>query len=317
MPPGFTVEHLPYHDYPGVDVSRWNHFLRLELEEIFRFHDPAVIVFDGNMPYGGLMAALATRPRAWSAWLRRGLWREGSGAEALKREAGFDVVLEPGELAAAMDAGPTTTSRERTRALAPVRLVDKSLPREAARAALDLPASGLCALVQLGSGNNYDYAAARARVRQLLLAVAGHARWWRSPPPSPPSPLVPADGVRHLAVYPLGRYLAAFDLAVSAAGYNGFHELLLGRVPTLFVPNEHPIMDDQGARARWAERRGLAFAAAADDPYAIGRKLALLLDPDRRSALQSAMARLDPANGAVEAARIVTEMAYTLRADRA
>ena len=76
-------------------------------------------------------------------------------------------------------------------------------------------------------------------------------------------------------------------------------------------------MDDQGARTGWAERRGLAFTAAADDPYAIGRKLALLLEPDRRSALQSAMARLDPANGAVEAARIVTEMAYTLRADRA
>ena len=197
-----------------------------------------------------------------------------------------------------------------------MRLVDESLTREAARAALDLPASGLCALVQLGSGNNYDYAAARARVRQLLLAVPDVTPVEIASPIAA-QPLVPADGVRHLAVYPLGRYLAAFDLAVSAAGYNGFHELLLGQVPTLFVPNEHPIMDDQGARARWAERRGLAFAAAADDPYAIGRKLALLLDPDRRAALQDGMARLNPANGAVEAARIVTEMAYTLRADRA
>jgi UDP:flavonoid glycosyltransferase YjiC (YdhE family) len=262
------------------------------------------------------MAALVTRPRAWSAWLRRGLWREGSGAEALKREAGFDVVLEPGELAAAMDAGPTTTSRERTRSLAPVRLVDESLTRDAARAALDLPEAGLRVLVQLGSGNNYDYAAARARVRQLLQFLPDTTLVEVSSPIAA-RPLAPADGVRHLAVYPLGRYLAAFDLAVSAAGYNGFHELLLGGVPTLFVPNEHPIMDDQGARARWAERRGLAFAAAADDPYAIGRKLALLLDPDRRAALQAGMALLDPANGAVDAARIVTEMAYTLRADRA
>jgi UDP:flavonoid glycosyltransferase YjiC (YdhE family) len=313
---GIAVEHLPYHDYTGVDVSRWNHFLRLELEEILRFHDPAVIVFDGNMPYGGLMAALGTRPRAWSAWLRRGLWREGSGAEALKREAGFDMVLEPGELAAAMDSGPTTTSRERTRSLAPVRLVDESLTRDAARATLDLPEVGPCVLVQLGSGNNYDYAAARARVRQLLQPLPD-ITLVEVASPIAVRPAAPADGVRHLAVYPLGRYLAAFDLAVSAAGYNGFHELLLGQVPTLFVPNEHPIMDDQGARARWAERRGLALAAAADDPYAIGRKLALLLDPDRRSALRAGMARLDSANGAVEAARIVTEMAYTLRADRA
>jgi UDP-N-acetylglucosamine:LPS N-acetylglucosamine transferase len=87
-------------------------------------------------------------------------------------------------------------------------------------------------------------------------------------------------------------------------------------VPTLFVPNEHPMMDDQGGRARWAERRGLARAATANDPYALGRKLNELLEPERREEFRAAMSRLRPADGAQEAASAVAEMAYTLRADR-
>jgi UDP:flavonoid glycosyltransferase YjiC (YdhE family) len=249
--------------------------------------------------------------------MRRPFWRPGTGAEALQREGAFDAVLEPGELAASLDKGPTTTSRERTRTLAPVWLVDAEeiLTREEARTALGLPQAGQCVLVQLGSGNNFDYASARRRVGQLLASredvVAVEAV---SPIADRPSEAGPE--LRRTSIYPLGRYLAAFDLAVSAAGYNAFHELLLGGVPTLFVPNEHPIMDDQAARAGWAERRGLALAASVSDPYGLTRKLHRLLEADERAAMRARMERLERTNGAAEAARIVTEMAYTLRADR-
>jgi UDP:flavonoid glycosyltransferase YjiC (YdhE family) len=315
---GVPVEHLPYHEYARVDVERWNGFLRLELGEMLRFYDPAVLVFDGNMPYGGLMAAVAGRPAGWAAWMRRAMWRPGANTDALKRERAFDVVLEPGELAAAVDRGPTTRSRGLTRALAPVRLCDPAemLPRAEARAALGLPAEGPCVLLQLGSGNNFDFARARRRAREVVAGVPGATLVAvESPIAEREAPEEP--DARTVRLYPLGRHLAAFDAAVSAAGYNAFHELLLSGVPTLFVPNEHPIMDDQGARARWAERCGLALCAPASEPYALGRKLrALLLDHDRRLELATAMARLDRTNGASEAAAVVAEMAYTLRADR-
>ena len=54
------------------------------------------------------------------------------------------------------------------------------------------------------------------------------------------------------------RTRAERERAIAAAGYNTFHEQVLGAIPTLFVPNEADEMDLQASRARWAEltRRG-------------------------------------------------------------
>ncbi len=68
------------------------------------------------------------------------------------------------------------------------------------------------------------------------------------------------DGVVGLeATFPMSRYFAAFDLAVAAAGYNAFHELIAFAVPTLFVPMPRNT-DDQAARARWAAEAGVGLA---------------------------------------------------------
>ena len=58
--------------------------------------------------------------------------------------------------------------------------------------------------------------------------------------------------------FPLSRRFRAFDLAVSAAGYNSFHELLRFGIPTLFIPNQDTALDDQQGRAQFAADRGLA-----------------------------------------------------------
>jgi predicted glycosyltransferase len=53
----------------------------------------------------------------------------------------------------------------------------------------------------------------------------------------------------------LAERMRAFDLAISAAGYNTFHELMLAGIPTLFLPQEK-IADEQDRRAARAVDAG-------------------------------------------------------------
>ena len=62
--------------------------------------------------------------------------------------------------------------------------------------------------------------------------------------------------------FPFSRRFRAFDLAVSASGYNSFHELLRFGIPTLFIPNRNTALDDQRARARFAADTGLAHVSS-------------------------------------------------------
>ena len=171
---GFLAEYLPFHTYLGCDIGRWNSFLREELNELISFYDPRVFVFDGHVPYGGLVGALDDNRQLASVWCRRGMWGSHQGAETIKRERHFDAVIEPGDLAESFDQGLTTRYRERTRTVAPIRLLDPEEmldARRGARRALGLRAQDPAALVLLGSGNNYDY----EPVRKVVFARLGRA----------------------------------------------------------------------------------------------------------------------------------------------
>lgn len=314
---GYTTEFLPFHAYLGADHNRWNSYLARELAEIVAFYDPSVLVFDGNMPYAGLVQTLQSASRLWGVWIRRGFWPEGASRVALEREKAFDAVIEPADLAELHDTGLTTESRSRTRRVAPVRLLDDAelLPREAAREELGLPQDGTAVLIQLGAGTSYDFTRFQERCLDLLLARPRVSVSILESPISFDSPEL-RPGVRSLRLFPASRHLRAFDAAISAAGYNSYHELLLAGTPTLFVPNEHPQVDNQLIRAEHAARLGFGLVSRTSQPYELMEKLDLLLDPESQQAMRRRMATLDQTNGAAQAARIIEEMAFAVRADR-
>ena len=77
------------------------------------------------------------------------------------------------------------------------------------------------------------------------------------------------------------------------------------------------MMDDQLLRARYAERGGYAITVRASDPYRLRGALEILLDPAERAAMRERMRAIAiPRDGAREAARIIEEMAFAVRADR-
>ncbi len=311
---GMMVEYLPYFRSVGLEHPVWEHSLRRDFRDILGFYRPQVIVFDGNVPYMGMLDALKDFPEIWRVWQRRGLWRPGMGVQHVKRESHFDVVIEPGEIAAPMDRGPTATSRGRTLALPPVRFLrqDEALSRKAARTVLGLADDRPAILLQLGSGNNFATREIGLRVWRYLTerpveqAPAVVLAQWRISDNTDPWP----EEIIRLTSFPFARFLNAFDGAVALAGYNTFHENIAAGLPTLFLSNENPEHDEQHHRAEFGAMRGLCLAARSHDRFGILRGLDMLLDYDRRKAMREACRTLPAENGADLLASYLGHLAY-------
>lgn len=139
----------------------------------------------------------------------------------------------------------------------PVTLGEASegLTRAEARRALGLPRTGRCALVGAGAGGDGGANDSILQTVELLREAAPSYL-----PVVAEGPLAAAGSfaeARTVRVTPLQRYLAAFDVAVVAAGYNTAHELAKAAVPTVLYAQERPF-DDQAARAKRFAEAGLA-----------------------------------------------------------
>lgn len=314
---GFMAEFIPFFRSSGMDQSTWHLTLRAELVEMFRFYRPNVVVLDGNVPYDGLLNALAEFPEIWKVWLRRAMWPPGVGEHLLKHQSEFDAVLEPGELAADVDRGLTVNRRRDSRCVAPIGYLqqEEALGRQTARTVLGLDSERPAVFLQLGSGNNMHLDTIRSLVIERLLSDARRdvpqivvGEWQVG--------LNKSDLPEHVTVlrsFPFARFLPAFDFAVALAGYNTFHENLHACLPTLFLGNEHPEQDEQWLRAEYARVRGWALSARANNLYDIAERLSELSDPATQATLRSACRNIPDENGADDAASYLTELAHTRR----
>ena len=307
---GFPVEYMASHGSTGAGSDwRWSRRLTARLAAAIDEAAPRVLVFDGILPYDPLLAAMKRVPV--TVWSRRGMWQPGASAIPLTRSDLFDAILEPGEFAASADSGPTSRRRDEAHQVAPIVFLDDSeiLPRDEAQRELGLEPGRPAILVQLGQGA--EVAAANDRCLRVLaarddvqVAAASSAIAGLLDVP---------EGVVHLrSAYPMSRYYAAFDGAVSAAGYNVFHELVRLEVPALFVPMRRET-DDQPARARYAAQAGVGLAVDGPGDGQINERLHELLDPERRRAMRDKLRELRPDNGAQDAAEWLQRLAGDLQ----
>jgi hypothetical protein len=310
---GVHVEYLSSYQTPGAGSEwSWHRRLRSRLRALLDELEPRALVFDGVHPYVSVLDVLNERPELPAVWCRRAMWRPGAGREFLATAGAFDVVLEPGELAAEDDRG--LTAREDSSRVPPIVLLDEDelLDRAGAEAELGLEPRRLNALVQVGAGSD----AVDRTVARCLERLAREPGFQVAALESSISRRldVPA-GVVHLRDrFPMSRYYRAFDLCVSGAGYNAFHELIHLAVPSLFVPMPREL-DDQAARARWAERAGVGVSVARPEGPDLEDRLDELLDSGRREGFARRARELDPGNGAGRAAAIVADLAEGGRPD--
>jgi UDP:flavonoid glycosyltransferase YjiC (YdhE family) len=232
----------------------------------------------------------------------------------MSRRQVFDMVVEPGELAAALDRGLTVAERSETLRVAPITLLgnDELLSREQARAHLGLDRDRPCVLLMLGSYRTGE-----------TDAISGHAldrlAEWEDAQIAVPKSMTPASRAAlppnavGIDAHPLSRYFNAFDAALSGAGYNAFHELVGAGVPTVFVPQTTKT-DDQVARARFAAGEGLGLDLHPFSEARLDECLAVVRDPVARDAMRTRLAELPSTDGAAEAAEAIAVLVEEGRA---
>nr|WP_301288446.1 glycosyltransferase [Natronospira proteinivora] len=245
---GFDADYFVSHFWSASGSEAWNRELAYRMTLMLRAVRPVAVVFDGTIPFRGLVEACRQFDDIPFIWSRRGSNRPDARPVPVDEDF-CDLLLEPGEIG---DEYRVISEREDYRrvALEPVTLLaaDELLSREAARTELGLAPDEQYALFSLGSGNQKDTREIASGLAAGLIERDVKAVW-AQPPIAIREPLLPPQ-VERIRCYPLARYLRAFDLFVGAAGYNSCCELLLAGIPALLVPNRQLTTDDQLRRAR-------------------------------------------------------------------
>jgi hypothetical protein len=292
---GFPVQFVAHHHATGEDPVPWNVRLGQEIDLLFQHIDAESFVYDVGFVYDGVIQSLTQREYIRAIWIRRALW-PAHHASYLGAKVHFHDVVEPGDLAETLDDGPTVAERNKVWRVPPVLRTDPEtrLTREQARAALGLSPEETVIVVDLAGSSEAGFAEARDTIIAALLSRPGvkvvelssalvvkHRGLPRRP------------GHISMSLNPAFHYSRAFDGAVARAGYNTFHESLLGAIPTLFIPSEGPDMDRQILRAQFAAERGLGLLLRIGEIAAeLKRATDALLDPARRADMVTACSAL-------------------------
>lgn len=300
---GFGAEYFVSHYWSASSTFAWNSELAIRFRMVLDQVRPAAVVFDGTWPFQGFMTATQSYGAPALVWSNRGLMKSSVGTVPVDENA-FDLVIQPGELGASMQES-VLPSGNRKLLVPPVCLLenDELLSREAARAALGLTPDGRYALFSLGPGNLKDVSGiGHGLIRDF--EAAGYQVAWACAPISVKDVDLPA-GVKPLSLYPLARYLHAFDVFVGAAGYNACCEVVQAGIPTLLVPNVE-LADDQMRRAQMVAATIPAVVSTCETTAQRKETVSALL------AKVSAVGHQPPAiamNGAALAADAILELA--------
>jgi UDP:flavonoid glycosyltransferase YjiC (YdhE family) len=271
---GFEADYLVSPFWSHTPIMEWNRELAVRVGLMLEALDPQVVVFDGTWPFPGLLDACDAHGVPRRVWSNRQLHKPDAEKVPVA-ETLFDLVIEPGEIGTAFSVERAAQPGRKVRT-PPVTLFDAhELPdRERARSELGLDQRSRYALFTLGPGNLKDVGDIARRLIEIF-GLHGYTIVWARAPITVRDVMLP-DGVVPISVYPLARFLRAFDVVASAAGYNSCYEIAQAGVPALLVPNTQ-VMDDQTARAhRLADHARIVVSACETDAEAVAAVARLL-----------------------------------------
>lgn len=243
---GFEADYFVSEFWSRSHINAWNHELAIRFGLMLEEVRPHAVLFDGTWPFHGFMDACDTRKVPVRVWSNRGLHKTDFAPVPVP-ESAFDLVIRPGEIGTEF-----TVEREqrpgRKVTTPPVTMLSQGelLNRDEARESLGLKHDGRYVLLSLGPGNLKDVGDIARGLIEVFRDRGFDIVWARAPISVRDIPL--PENVIPLSVFPLVRYMRAFDAFAGAAGYNTCCEIIQSGVPSLLVPNTM-VADDQVRRA--------------------------------------------------------------------
>lgn len=226
----------------------------------------------------------------------------------------YDLIVVP-ETEGVVELKLPEAARARTRFTGPTIVRERAelLARDEARAQLGIAPERLAVFLSAGGGGDPH---AEARIHALCDALLADESLHLVVGAGPLYRGRSRHGARltWLNAHGASELLAAMDVAVSAAGYNTFHELMFVGVPTVFLPQEK-VADEQDVRARRAVERGAAVMLSPDaSPESLREAIDAWRAPEARAAASDAARALMPENHARRAAAEILRVALGARA---
>ena len=274
---GFEADYFVSTFSSRSHINAWNRELAIRVGLMLEEIQPTAVVFDGTWPFHGFMEACEVYGVPLRIWSNRGLHRADFDPVPV-RESEFDLVIQPGEIGTSFTVERAKQPGRKV-TTPPVTLLreDELLDRDEARDALGLERDSRYALFSLGPGNLKDVSdIARALVEEMR-SHEFTVVWARAPISVRDVPL-PND-VLPVTVFPLVRYMRAFDVFAGAAGYNTCCEVIQSGVPSLLVPNLQ-VADDQARRAAIASRHAQVVISACETREESRQAVSHLLNVD-------------------------------------
>lgn len=301
---GFTAYCIPSKMLiKNISSGQWNALLRTMMSELLQLYRFSAVVFDGAMPYAAITAAMAGQRQIPRIWIRRGSEKSAEITEKRDNaEKDFDYVIIPGEAGA-----PIKENDGRHFYVNPIIYIDKEelWTRDAVRRYLKIPAGKKAVYVQMGAGNINDI---HSDIYKIITALRKY----------PDIMIVLGesiigdelkiieDDIIVIKDYPNSKYFRGFDFAISACGYNSFHELLFLEVPTIFIPNMNTQADDQYARAMIAQDLGVGIVVTDIGDEQFESAITRLYTNRNQQEKQQKRDSLCTVSGAMEAAKLIS-----------
>ncbi|HJQ92333.1 MAG TPA: hypothetical protein VJ950_11545 [Acidimicrobiia bacterium] len=309
---GLPAEYFPSYGRLGITKRQWEPLLAKRLLETLQLSRAGVVVVDHVSPPMIFHHLRNIAPGVRLVWVRRGLWQPGKNAGSLANNDHFDLVIEPGDLAAPVDQGATVALRHKTIRTEPVVLTDPAafLSRDHARDHLGLPRSGRAVLINLGDADPTEIARFIDHTAAVIRDAAPDEIHLFAPlHPLHGEEIPRTEGVTMAPIYPIAPDLNAFDAVVSTSGYNSFHEIMGSGLPAVFIPHRGASIDDQRRRAEFAALTGRAhWVPDVFDP-SLRTSIERMLRPGEPAIARRTTEILGGLNGAREIADILAELA--------